>query len=189
MSSHRLVHGHLDKHLQPDDIVDMTQGFDTTYIYTGVVESRIVGDSLAPLLRDLPVSGSHGAKVSVRFTYIQYVPLLYAHFKSIEINIRDDTGRLVPFEYGAGPDCSEYKLQRVLCSSGGWCTALLRQCPVPAGSRSRQSVRTAMPLIKRGDVALGKGALKTGVRIADDVLYEYSSSTSKNQWVKYRVQR
>ena len=27
-----------------------------------------------------------------------------------------------------------------------------------------------MPLIKRGAVALGKGALKTGVRIADDVL-------------------
>ena len=27
-----------------------------------------------------------------------------------------------------------------------------------------------MPLIKRGVVALGKGALKTGVRIADEVL-------------------
>ena len=27
-----------------------------------------------------------------------------------------------------------------------------------------------MPLIKRGAVALGKGALKTGVRIADDVM-------------------
>ena len=31
-------------------------------------------------------------------------------------------------------------------------------------------LRIAMPLIKRGAVALGKGALKTGVRIADDVL-------------------
>ena len=31
-------------------------------------------------------------------------------------------------------------------------------------------LRSAMPLIKRGDVALGKGALKTSVRIADDVL-------------------
>ena len=27
-----------------------------------------------------------------------------------------------------------------------------------------------MPLTKRGAVALGKGALKTGVRIADDVM-------------------
>ena len=31
-------------------------------------------------------------------------------------------------------------------------------------------LRSAMPLIKTGAVALGRGALKTGVRIADDVL-------------------
>ena len=31
-------------------------------------------------------------------------------------------------------------------------------------------LRSAMLLIKRGAVALGKGALKTGVRIADDVM-------------------
>ena len=31
-------------------------------------------------------------------------------------------------------------------------------------------LRSDMPLIKRGAVALGKGALKTGVRIADDVM-------------------
>ena len=31
-------------------------------------------------------------------------------------------------------------------------------------------LRSAMPLIKRGAVPLGKGALKTGIRIADDVL-------------------
>ena len=32
-------------------------------------------------------------------------------------------------------------------------------------------LRSAMPLIKRGVVALGKGALKTGVRIADDFMF------------------
>ena len=31
-----------------------------------------------------------------------------------------------------------------------------------------------MPLIKRGAVSFGKGALKTGVRIADNVLYGQS---------------
>ena len=31
-------------------------------------------------------------------------------------------------------------------------------------------LRSAMPLIKRGAVALGKGVLKTGVRVADDVM-------------------
>ena len=38
------------------------------------------------------------------------------------------------------------------------------------GSLFEGLLRSAMPLIKRGAVALGKGALKTGVRIADDVL-------------------
>ena len=81
-------------------VVQMDQGFDTIYVYTDVVESRIVGDSVAPLLRALPVGGSHGETVSDRFTNIHYVPLLYSHFKSIEIDIRDDIGRRVPFEYG-----------------------------------------------------------------------------------------
>ena len=85
---------------EAEKVVDMDQGFDTIYVYTDVVESRIVGDSLAPLLRSLPVGGSHGATVYDRFTNIHCMPLLYAHFKLIEINIRDDTGRFVPFEYG-----------------------------------------------------------------------------------------
>ena len=38
------------------------------------------------------------------------------------------------------------------------------------GSLFEGLLRSAMPLIKRGVVALGKGTLKTGVRIADDVL-------------------
>ena len=45
-------------------------------------------------------------------------------------------------------------------------------------------LRSAMPLIKRGAVALGKGALKTGVRIADDVL---SGQSIKRAAKKRRV--
>ena len=85
---------------EAENVVHMDQGFDTIYVYTDVVESRIVGDSLAPLLRALSVSGSHGATVSDRFTNIHYVPVLYSHFHSIEMDIRNDTGRHVPFEYG-----------------------------------------------------------------------------------------
>ena len=46
-----------------------------------------------------------------------------------------------PRSCDAGPDCSEDELQRVLRASGGWCTALLRRCPIPTRSRTRQSVR------------------------------------------------
>ena len=62
---------------EAEDVVNITRGIDTIFVYTDVVESRIVGDSLAPLLRALPVGGSHGATVSDRFTNIHYVPRLY----------------------------------------------------------------------------------------------------------------
>ena len=87
-------------HVEADDVVNLTQGFDTLYVYTDIVESRIVGDTLAPLLRALPISGRHGDRVSARFTNVHYVPLLCSNFNSIEVDIRDDMGRRVPFEYG-----------------------------------------------------------------------------------------
>ena len=87
-------------HIEAEDVVNLTQGFDTLYVYTNIVESRIVGDTLAPLLRALPISGRHGDRVSARFTNVHYVPLLYSHFNSIDVDIRDDMGRRVPFEYG-----------------------------------------------------------------------------------------
>ena len=43
--------------------------------------------------------------------------------------------------------------------------------------------RSAMPLIKRGAVALGKGALKTGVRIAGDVLSGQNIKTAAKRRV------
>ena len=87
-------------HVEADDVVNLTQGFDTLYVYTDIVESRIVGDTLAPLLRALPISGRHGDRVSARFTNVHYVPLLCSTFNSIEVDIRNDMGRRMPFEYG-----------------------------------------------------------------------------------------
>ena len=87
-------------HVEANDVVNMTQGFNTLYVYTDIVESRIVGDTLATLLRALSISGRHGDILSDRFTNIHYVPLLCSTFHSIEVDIRDDMGRRVPFEYG-----------------------------------------------------------------------------------------
>ena len=36
-------------HIEAPDVVDMTQGFNTLYVYTDVVESRVVGDTLGDL--------------------------------------------------------------------------------------------------------------------------------------------
>ena len=64
-------------------------------MYTNVVESRVVGDSLVRLLRIVPIQGEHGHTISRHFEHIQY---LWKEFGTIEIDIRDDTGHAVPFK-------------------------------------------------------------------------------------------
>ena len=49
--------GEFTYHKEADCVVDMHQWFSIIYVYTDVVESRIVGDSLALLLRSVPVRG------------------------------------------------------------------------------------------------------------------------------------
>ena len=85
---------------QGDAIVDFRRGFESLYVYSSIVEPRIVGDKIAPLLRIVPISGRHGEMVTARFDHVQYIPVLSREFGSIETEIRDDTGRPVPFERG-----------------------------------------------------------------------------------------
>ena len=81
-------------------IVDLRRGFESLYVYSSIVEPRIVGDKIAPLLRIVPITGRHGEMVTTRFDHVQYIPVLSREFGSVETEIRDDTGRPVPFERG-----------------------------------------------------------------------------------------
>ena len=83
-----------------DSVVDMAQEFYALYVYTNVVEPRVVGDSVVPLLRIVPLEGKHGDMVSKSFDNVQYVPVLHKEFGTVEVDIRDDAGRSVPFERG-----------------------------------------------------------------------------------------
>ena len=85
---------------QSNSIVDFRRGFESLYVYSSIVEPRIVGDKIAPLLRIVPITGRHGEMVTARFDHVQYIPVLSREFGSIETEIRDDTGRPVPFERG-----------------------------------------------------------------------------------------
>ena len=64
------------------------------------MESRVVGHSVVPLLRIVPIEGKHGDVVSKSFDNVQYIPVLHKEFTTIEIDIRDDAGCRVPFEPG-----------------------------------------------------------------------------------------
>ena len=79
-------------------IVDLRRGFESLYVYSSIVEPRIVDDKMTPLLRIVSITGSHGEMVTARFDHVQYIPALSLEFGSVETEIRDDTERPMPFE-------------------------------------------------------------------------------------------
>lgn len=82
------------------EVVDVAKGFYSLYIYGSVVAPTMVGDTVAPLLRIVPIEGSAGQTITKIYNKIQYIPVQQKQFENIEIEIRDDAGNLVPFERG-----------------------------------------------------------------------------------------
>lgn len=73
------------------------------YVYTDICEPRLVGDTQAPLLRIVTQDNTKykfGTNIVKHFAPIHYVPLLHHSFRNIVIDIRDQHGRAIPFEYG-----------------------------------------------------------------------------------------
>jgi hypothetical protein len=73
------------------------------FIYSDLVEPRIVGDVCAPLLRIVQTVGKNfrsGSSESKSLSPPHYVPLLLTSFRTIEIDIRDPLGRPMPFTHG-----------------------------------------------------------------------------------------
>ena len=70
------------------------------YVYCEIVESQVVGDTSAQLLKSIPAEGTFGDIITKTFTNIQYVPIQRKLFGDVEILLRSDTGDPVPFEHG-----------------------------------------------------------------------------------------
>src|SRR6218665_1097124 len=71
-----------------------------SYVYCDVLEHVSVGDTKAPFLRIVQVSGECGDRVQAIYDKPIYVPLQKNNFDSIEIDIRNDAGKPISFEYG-----------------------------------------------------------------------------------------
>ena len=70
------------------------------YIYCDIASYTCVGDVKAPLIRVCDTEGQYGQTVRMIFTHPHYIPIARASFDDLEINIKDELGRSMPFEFG-----------------------------------------------------------------------------------------
>ncbi len=78
----------------------MRQKIPALYLYSDVVEDELVGDSKVPLLRTVPISGKRGDMVNINFPRPFFKPVTKGYINSIEIEIKDDTGKNISFNSG-----------------------------------------------------------------------------------------
>jgi hypothetical protein len=82
---------------------DIDRGMTGLYVYSNVVNNRLVGDSYVPLLRVVPLASSLADKfdnVYIEFNNIQYHDVASFHGRDIEIKIARDNGETVSFDKG-----------------------------------------------------------------------------------------
>ena len=77
------------------------------------MEHVSVGDTKAPLLRIVQVSGKSGERVQVVYDKPIYIRLQKKNFDSFEIDIRNDSGEPIPFEYGKVIVTFHFRLSRI----------------------------------------------------------------------------
>ena len=80
--------------------MDPNRGFNSLYVHCETAEAIPVGDIKVPPLRVVDAAENFGDLIHRLYTTPQYVPVSKKEFTTFEIDIRDDTGHPVPFEFG-----------------------------------------------------------------------------------------
>ena len=81
--------------------VDIHEGFYTLYVYTDIVSTQYVGDTLAPLLRTVEIDHTNiGGMVCKTFNSPHYVAVKLRDIETLRIDLRLDSGKLLTFESG-----------------------------------------------------------------------------------------
>ena len=94
------IKGTANRSVTGSNVCDMQRGFYSLFVFCDVVEYVVVGDFKAPSLRTVNIISKEGLTINRIFQTVQYVPVQRKQFSTIEIDIRDDTGRPVPFQRG-----------------------------------------------------------------------------------------
>lgn len=81
---------------------DITGGIRSLLVYSDVVDYSLVGNVFAQLLRvvKIPPGSQFGESVDVTYEKPYYLPLANREINTIEIDIKDDSGEPIRFEFG-----------------------------------------------------------------------------------------
>ena len=174
--------------------VDISGAETSFFIYCNIVQPQFVGNSLEQLLRTIPVTlGSLGTTVHKEFVTPHYIGVLTNEFDTIEVEIRNDFGTLIDFQFGkiiiklhlrrkSFTQSLEMRVLYVPISDKAWLGHLQsgHGLGMYAGERYQRGhgfgaifgplLRTIMPIVKSVGKAVGKQALRSGAAVASDVL-------------------
>ncbi|KAL3125605.1 hypothetical protein niasHT_005492 [Heterodera trifolii] len=82
-------------------VPDMSGGVSSFHVYMpGLIEPMMIGDVTAPVLRIVTIRGNPDQVVEEQFLAIHYHKLLLKEVAEILIEIRTNSGSLMPFQYG-----------------------------------------------------------------------------------------
>lgn len=100
----------------PDYGVDVNHGVHCLYVYCDLVDDQIVGDSTVKVIQTIPLKHQPGV-VRPLATYFHmvnphYVPVSKRNTHTVEIHIRDDTGRDISFIAGKVITKLHFRLRR-----------------------------------------------------------------------------
>jgi len=81
---------------------ELNAGFHSLFVYSDIIEHNFVGDSFAQLLRivEVPNKAHFGEQIVKSYDTPHYIPLQTSSFDTIQLDVKDDTGQNVPFEFG-----------------------------------------------------------------------------------------
>jgi hypothetical protein len=92
---------------------NISRRFTSIFVYCNILEHVPVGESKVPLLRIVKATSKRDEVIHIVYDKPLYVPVQQRNFDNIEIDLRTDTGRRVPFEYGRVIVTLHFRLRKI----------------------------------------------------------------------------
>ncbi|GFR10792.1 uncharacterized protein TNCT_680251, partial [Trichonephila clavata] len=80
--------------------LELDGGITEIYVYTDIIESHFVGDTIAPLLRIIPVMSTKEDQIVINYQRPLYFPLRQNYIDCIEVELKSSSGDGIIFTSG-----------------------------------------------------------------------------------------